>query len=226
MSKILIVEDNKNLVTGLAFNLEAQGFTTCAAYDGEEALQAAEKEKPDLVILDIMLPKKDGFQVCRELREKGIEVPVLMLTARGKEADKVMGFELGADDYLAKPFGILELLARVKALLRRREKKILGWDRIRFGDVDIDFRTHTTTWSGQPIDLTPREYEIMALLVENRGKVVSRTQFLDRIWGYDRYPSTRTVDVHLAKLRQKLEPNPASPQYILTVHGLGYKFIG
>lgn len=225
MTKVLIVEDKEDMVTGLVFNLEAQDYKTCVAYDGEEGLLAAEREKPDLIILDIMLPKKDGFKVCRELRDKGFDMPILMLTARGEEADKVLGLEVGADDYLTKPFGLLELLARVKALLRRRERKDFELGKYRFGPVEIDFKHYRATKDGSPVNLTSREFEMMKLFFQKRGKVVSRDQFLDEIWGYDKYPTTRTVDIHITKLRQKLEQKPESPRFIITVHGLGYKLI-
>jgi DNA-binding response OmpR family regulator len=226
MAKILIVEDQKDMVTGLVFNLEAQGHEVSAAYDGEAALASAEKEKPDLIILDIMLPKKDGFEVCRELRRNDHDVPILMLTARREEADKVLGLEIGADDYLTKPFGLSEFLARVKALLRRRPGKDVQLETCRFGTVEIDFKNYQATRDGAPVDLTQREYEMMKLFVRNRDKVISRNMFLNEIWGYDRFPTTRTVDAHIAGLRQKLETDPENPRFIVTVHGLGYKFIG
>lgn len=226
MTKILIVEDKEDMVTGLVFNLEAQGYETHVAYDGEKGLLVAEQEIPDLIILDIMLPKKDGFQVCRELREKAFDMPILMLTARGEEADRVLGLEIGADDYLTKPFGVLELLARVKALLRRSQGQNQVPEIYRFGDVEIDFKRYRATKEGNPVNLTPREFEMVKLFIQKRGETISRNQFLDEIWGYDRYPTTRTVDTHIAKLRQKLEKDPQSPRFIITVHGLGYKFLG
>jgi DNA-binding response OmpR family regulator len=226
MAKILIIEDQKDMVTGLAFNLEAQGHEVQAAFDGETGLAQAEQEKPDLIVLDIMLPKKDGFEVCRELRRKGRAVPILMLTARREEADKVRGLEIGADDYLTKPFGLSEFLARVKALLRRIPGQDARLERCRFGTVEIDFSSYRATKDGAPVNLTQREFEMMRLLAANRDKVISRNRFLNEIWGYERFPTTRTVDVHIAALRQKLEPDPDNPQFILTVHGLGYKFIG
>jgi DNA-binding response OmpR family regulator len=226
MAKILIIEDQKDMVTGLVFNLEAQGHEVCAAYDGQEGLSTAEREKPDLIILDIMLPKKDGFEVCRELRKKGHDTPILMLTARREEADKVLGLEIGADDYLTKPFGLSEFLARVKALLRRSPGKDALLETYGFGTVEVDFKHYRATKDGIPIDLTQREFEMMKLFIKNRDKVVTRNQFLNEIWGYDRYPTTRTVDAHIASLRQKLERDPEHPRFILTAHGLGYKFIG
>jgi DNA-binding response OmpR family regulator len=226
MAKILIVEDQKDMVTGLVFNLEARGYEVRAAYDGEAGLEAAEREKPDLVVLDIMLPKKDGFEICRELRRKGCDVPILMLTARREEADKVLGLEIGADDYLTKPFGLSEFLARVKALLRRGPGKDAHPESCRFGTVEIDFRNYRATKDGGPVNLTQREFEMMRLFARNRDKVISRNKFLNEIWGYDRFPTTRTVDAHIAALRQKLEADPEHPRFIVTVHGLGYKFIG
>jgi DNA-binding response OmpR family regulator len=226
MAKILIVEDKKDMVEGLVFNLQAQGYETCVAYDGEEGLAVALSENPDLIILDIMLPKKDGFQVCRSLRDKGYDMPILMLTARSEEADKVLGFDVGADDYLTKPFGILELSARVRALLKRQRKESLVIEEFRFGECVLDFKNHKAAKGGVSLDLTPREFAMMQLFIKNRGNVISRDEFLDKIWGYDKFPTTRTVDIHIARLRQKLEQNPDSPDFILTVHGVGYKFIG
>ena len=226
MARILIVEDQKDMVTGLVFNLEAQGHEVRAVYDGEAGLAEAEREKPDLIVLDIMLPKKDGFEVCRELRRKGHAVPILMLTARREEADKVRGLEIGADDYLTKPFGLSEFLARVKALLRRMPGKDAQVERCRFGTVEIDFSSYRATKDGNPVNLTQREFEMMRLFARNRDKVISRNRFLNEIWGYERFPTTRTVDAHIAALRQKLEADPEHPRFIVTVHGLGYKFIG
>ncbi|MFC2166649.1 response regulator transcription factor [Acidobacteriota bacterium] len=226
MAKILIVEDQKDMVEGLVFNLQAQGHETSVAYDGEEGLSTAMRENPNLIILDIMLPKKDGFQVCRDLRDLGFDMPILMLTARSEEADKVLGLDVGADDYLTKPFGILELSARIKALLRRQKKETAEIEIFRFGECVLDFKNYKTVKGGIPLELSPREYAMMELFVKNRGKVVSRNMFLNEIWGYNKFPTTRTIDIHIGRLRQKLENNPDSPQFILTVHGRGYKFVG
>ncbi|MBU4204496.1 MAG: response regulator transcription factor, partial [Acidobacteria bacterium] len=226
MAKILIIEDQKDMVTGLVFNLEAQGHTVSAAYDGEAGLSSAEREKPDLIVLDIMLPKKDGFEVCRELRRKGHDVSILMLTARREEADKVRGLEIGADDYLTKPFGLSEFLARIKALLRRGPGKDIQLENCRFGTVEVDFKNYRASKDGGPVNLSQREFEMMRLFLKNRDTVISRNRFLNEIWGYDRYPTTRTVDAHIASLRKKLETDPEHPQFIITAHGLGYKFIG
>jgi DNA-binding response OmpR family regulator len=226
MAKILIVEDQKDMVTGLVFNFESQGFEVLVAFDGQEGLLVAEREKPDLIVLDIMLPKKDGFKVCRELRERGFDMPILMLTARREEADKVLGLEIGADDYMTKPFSLLELLARVKALLRRSQQGGAEIDIYRFGAVEIDFQHYCVTKEAIPVELTQREFEMMKMFIKNQGKVITRNQFLNEVWGYDQYPNTRTVDAHIVRLRQKLEQDPESPEFILTAHGLGYKFIG
>jgi DNA-binding response OmpR family regulator len=226
MKKILIVEDQKDMVKGLVFNLESQGYDVCVAYDGEEGLSAAEREKPDLIVLDIMLPKMDGFKVCRELRQKGLDTPILMLTARAAEADKVLGLEIGADDYLTKPFSLLELLARIKVLLRRRRDEDAEEDIYRFGTVVIDFKHYTATKDGVAVPLTQREFAMMRLFIRMRDKVITRNQFLNEVWGYEKFPTTRTVDAHVARLRQKLEQDPESPDFILTAHGLGYKFVG
>ena len=226
MAKILIVEDQKDMVTGLVFNLEAQGHTVSAAYDGEAGLSSAERERPDLIVLDIMLPKRDGFEVCRELRRKGHDVPILMLTARREEADKVRGLEIGADDYLTKPFGLSEFLARIKALLRRGPGKDVQLENCRFGTIEVDFKNYRASKDGVPVNLSQREFEMMRLFLKNRDTVISRNRFLNEIWGYDRYPTTRTVDAHIASLRKKLETDPEHPQFIITAHGLGYKFIG
>jgi two-component system alkaline phosphatase synthesis response regulator PhoP len=186
-------------------------------------LQRALSEPFDLVILDVMLPGLDGFEVCRELRQRGAEVPVIMLTARGHVADRVSGLKLGADDYLTKPFEMVELLARIEARLRRGPAAG-GASSCRFGDVEVDFRSAEVTREGRPVELSAREFQLLQYLVEHRGATVSREELLKKVWGYDATPLTRTVDVHVAWLRQKLEPNPKRPKFILTVHGMGYKF--
>jgi DNA-binding response OmpR family regulator len=226
MTKILVIEDQKDMVTGLVFNLESQNYDVSIAYDGEEGLKAAEREKPDLIVLDIMLPKMDGFKVCRQLRDRGYDMPILMLTARAEEADKVLGFEIGADDYLTKPFSLLEFLARIKALLRRRQGEDAGKGIYRFGTVAIDFKHYSATKDGVAVLLTQREFAMMRLFIRERDKVITRNQFLNEVWGYEKFPTTRTVDAHVARLRQKIELDPESPQFIITVHGLGYKFVG
>lgn len=225
---ILLVEDEKGLILTLSDRLKSEGFAVSVAEDGEKGFDAARREIFDLIILDVMLPKKNGLDVCRDLRKKGVETPVLMLTAKGETIDKVLGLKLGADDYLTKPFEMMELLARVEALLRRTpgQNQNIKIETFRFGDVEIDFRRAEVHKSDEPIELSAMEFKLLQFLIENRGKVHSRNELLDEVWGYDAMPSTRTVDVHVAWLRQKLEENPKFPQYIQTVHGFGYKFLG
>jgi DNA-binding response OmpR family regulator len=227
MTKILIVEDQEDLLRGLEINLTKEGYRVLKATRGEVGVDLAIKETPHLIILDIMLPGMSGLDVCRELRQKGIEVPIIMLTAKSDEIDRVVGLEIGADDYVTKPFSLRELLARIRVRLRR--PPALATDALtqyRFGDVEIDFVKFTATRQGKALQLTPREYDILRLLIRRRGEVVTRDRMLDEVWGYDSYPTTRTVDNHILKLRQKLEEDPANPQYILTIYGEGYKFIG
>lgn len=226
MERILIVEDEKNMVTGLRFNLEAAGYTVQAAYDGEEGYKKAIEEQPDLVILDLMLPKRNGYDVCRSLKQEMPQVPIIMLTARSQEADVVLGLELGADDYVTKPFSVLELVARIKSVLRRTKPGTHIPEKYRFGAVEVDFKKHVALKKGKPIDLSPREFEILRFFAEKQGETVSRDDLLSAVWGYDSYPNTRTVDTHIAKLRQKIEDHPDDPKHIITVHGIGYKFLG
>ena len=224
--KILLVEDEEGLILTLTDRLQSEGFDVKSATDGEAGLALAGNENFDLILLDVMLPKKNGYDVCRDLRQKGIATPILMLTAKGETIDKVLGLKLGADDYLTKPFEIIELLARIEALLRRSPNAAqISADNFRFGDIAIDFKRAEVTKNNQPIELSAIEFKLLHFLIENRGAVHTRDKLLDEVWGYDAMPSTRTVDVHVAWLRQKLEPNPKHPQFIQTVHGLGYKFV-
>lgn len=223
--KVLLVEDEAGLILTLTDRLEAEGFTVKSAADGESGLALALAESFDLIILDVMLPRKNGYDVCRDLRRQSIETPVLMLTAKGETIDKVLGLKLGADDYLTKPFEVIELLARIEALLRRAPRAARhAADIFNFGDVAIDFKRAEVVKNSRPVELSAMEFKLLQFLIENRGAVHSRNQLLDEVWGYDSMPSTRTVDVHVAWLRQKLEDNPKYPQFIQTVHGLGYKF--
>ncbi|MFQ6116350.1 MAG: response regulator transcription factor [bacterium] len=227
MPKILIIEDEEDLLQGLAINLGNEGYQVLKASRGEEGLKLAIEENPHLIILDVMLPGMSGFDVCRELRQKGIEVPIIMLTAKSEEIDRVVGLEIGADDYVTKPFSLRELLARIRVQLRRQPPQ--GTEPIscyRFGDIEIDFEKFQATRKGSPLELTPKEYDILRLLIRCRGEVVTRDRLLDEVWGYESYPSTRTVDNHILKLRKKLEDDPANPRYILSIYGRGYKFIG
>lgn len=224
--RILLVEDEQGLILTLTDRLESEGFDVDSATDGKLGFEKAAARKYDLIILDVMLPKKNGYDVCRDLRREGVETPILMLTAKGETIDKVLGLKLGADDYLTKPFEVIELLARVEALLRRPAHTNGRSDEaFRFGDVTIDFKRAEVTRQDSPVDLSAMEFKLLQHLIENRGVVHSRDQLLDAVWGYDSTPSTRTVDVHIAWLRQKLESNPKHPSYIQTVHGMGYKFV-
>lgn len=223
--KILLVEDELGLILTLTDRLRSENFEVVSATDGESGLQKALSENFDLLILDVMLPKKNGYDVCRDLRQKNITTPVLMLTAKGETLDKVLGLKLGADDYLTKPFEVIELLARIEALLRRSPAASNSAENFLFGDVAVNFKRAEVTKSNQPVELSAIEFKLLQFLIENRGAVHSRDKLLDEVWGYDAMPSTRTVDVHVAWLRQKLEDNPKYPQFIQTVHGLGYKFI-
>jgi two-component system alkaline phosphatase synthesis response regulator PhoP len=222
--KILIVEDEPAMVRLLRDNFVYEGYDVLVANDGEAALTLAFDQKPNLILLDIMLPKMDGLTVCRRLRERHLDTPVLMLTARNLEQDKVTGLKIGADDYLTKPFSVAELLARTEAILRRSGQTRA--DTYSFGDIFVNFTSFEATKAGRPIDLSPREFEILRYMIEHRGQVISRTEMLDRIWGYDSQALTRTVDSHIANLRQKIEDVPAQPAYIQTVHRIGYKFTG
>jgi DNA-binding response OmpR family regulator len=225
MAKILIVEDEPDMVLGLKDNFEFEGYEVVTASDGAAGLERARSEHPDLLVLDIMLPKLSGLEVCKTLRAEGFQAPIVMLTARGQEIDKVVGLELGADDYVTKPFSIRELLARVRAILRRTEggKKRLA--RYRFADLELDFETYRATRGSEKLEMSPREFELLRYLIERKGETVTRDQLLEDVWGYESYPSTRTVDTHIAKLRAKIGDSGSEPRFIMTIHGVGYKFV-
>ncbi len=224
--KILLIEDNEGLIVTLTDRLKSEGFTVETAVDGEIGLASALTGSFDLILLDVMLPKKNGFDVCRDLRQKNIATPILMLTAKGETVDKVIGLKLGADDYLTKPFEVIELLARIEALLRRSPTTANNSpDSFTFSDVTIDFKRAEVTKNNQKIELSAIEFKLLQYLIEHKGEVHSRNKLLDEVWGYDAMPTTRTVDVHIAWLRQKLETNAKYPEYIQTVHGFGYKFV-
>jgi len=225
MKKILIVEDEQDMVTGLRFNLEARDYIVITAFDGETGCQKALGEKPDLVILDIMLPKLNGYEVCKLLKKEIPDLPIIMLTAKSQEAEVVTGLELGADDYITKPFSVLELLARINALFRRVASGSGLQEIHRFGDLEINFKKYNARKKGKSLRLSPREYELLRCFIERQGEIISREELLKQIWGYDSYPDTRTVDAHIAKLRHKIEDIPEEPKLIVTVHGLGYKFL-
>jgi two-component system alkaline phosphatase synthesis response regulator PhoP len=225
--KILIIEDEEDLVKGLKLNLADEGYEVDWAFNGEEGLRKAIEEKPDLIILDIMLPKKNGLDVCRELRQKHVTVPIIMLTAKGEEIDKVVGLEIGADDYMTKPFSIRELLARIKAHLRREKRKAITIPQVySLGDVEIDFTHFKVRHKDKQLDLTSIEVEILKYFIAHQVEVITREVLLDKIWGYEKYPTTRTIDNHILKLRKKIETDPSHPKYILSIYGEGYRFMG
>jgi two-component system alkaline phosphatase synthesis response regulator PhoP len=221
------VEDEAGLRLTLTDRLGSEGYAVETAGDGEDGLARATSGAFDLIVLDVMLPRMNGFDVCREVRHRGVTTPILMLTAKGQVVDRVVGLKLGADDYLTKPFETIELMARLEALLRRTPARPQpGGDQYRFGDVAVDFRKMEVARGGARVELSAREFKLLRHFIEHRGATLSRDQLLADVWGYDEMPLTRTVDVHVAGLRQKVESNPKVPEFILTVHGLGYKFVG
>ena len=225
MSRILVIEDDVAILRGLKDNLLAEGYEVLTAEDGEEGYSLAREQDPDLIILDLMLPTLSGYEICRKLRDDGDSVLILMLTARGEEADRVLGLDLGADDYVTKPFSVRELKARVRALLRRSDAQSAPPDTLSFGDVVVDFPQYNARKGGSPVEMTPKEFGVLRYLAARSGDVVSRYELLEKVWGYGKFPSTRTVDNHLAALRAKLENDPADPRYLQTVHRVGYKFV-
>ncbi len=225
MAKVLIIEDEPNMVLGLKDSCEYEGYEVAVARNGKEGLEKATTEKPDIILLDVMLPLMSGIDVCRTLRTRGIETPILMLTARSQEIDKVIGLEVGADDYVTKPFSIKELLARIRAHLRRASKQVVDIESFSFGDVELNFKKYAARKGGQALELSAREFEILRYLIRRRGEIVTRDQLLDEVWGYRNTPVTRTVDNHIARLRQKIEQDASEPRHIITVHRIGYRFV-
>ena len=226
MAKILIVEDEPNMVAGLRDNFEFEGYQVLTAPDGVAGLERALSESPDLVILDVMMPRMSGLDVCKQLKGKKPSISIIMLTARGQEVDKVVGLELGADDYVTKPFSIRELLARVKAVLRRAGTIPKQGERFAFGEVEVNLRNCQVSRKGKALEFSSKEFELLKYFLNHPGETLSRDRLLEDVWGYDRFPTTRTVDAHIVRLRQKVEPKPDDPRFILTVHGTGYKFVG
>jgi DNA-binding response OmpR family regulator len=226
MSRILVIEDEESILMPLEDNLRLEGYEVAAARDGVEGLAAAAKGPYDLIVLDIMLPKLDGFEVCRRLRQDRVMTPLLMLTAKSQEIDKVLGLELGADDYMTKPFSSREFLARIKAILRRAERPPGPGETVRFGEVEIDFAKYEARKAGVPVAMTALEFTLLRFLVRNKGRVVHRNEILDSVWGKDVFVDARTVDKHVSLLRRKLEDDPQDPRYILGVRGVGYRFMG
>jgi len=225
MTHILIIEDDLALLRGLKDNLLAESYEVSTATDGEAGYRMIREEGPDLVILDLMLPGMSGYEVCRKVRDEGVATPILMLTARGEEADRVLGLDLGADDYVSKPFSLRELLARVRVIVRRGHPPTALPDTLRFGSVEVDFRRYEASKSGQRVELTRREFGVLRLLAARAGEVVRRDELLQEVWGGKDYITTRTVDNHVASLRAKLEERASEPHYLLTVRGVGYKFV-
>jgi DNA-binding response OmpR family regulator len=222
--RILIVDDEPEMVRGLEDNLRFEGYQTVAAPDGRRGLALALSEAPDLILLDVMMPGMSGWDLCREIRRRGLDVPVIMLTARGEEVDRVLGLELGADDYVTKPFSLRELMARIRAVLRRpgpRQK----FEEFAFGDVRLHLRARQAFKGGREVRLTRKEFDLLRYLIEHSGEVITRDRLLDEVWGYERFPTTRTVDTHILRLRQKFEDDPERPAHILTAHGQGYRFV-
>ncbi len=223
--KILVVEDEPGILVSLRDEFESEGYTVCTAENGDKALELVKKENPDLIVLDIMLPVLNGYEVCKKLRMEGDATPIIMLTVKDKEVDKVLGLELGADDYVTKPFSLRELTARAKAIFRRTDEPTMALSRYSFGKIALDFRKYEATKKGKKIELTPLEFRMLKLLIEKKGQVISRDDFLDHIWGEEKVSvSFRTVDSHIANIRKKIEDDPANPKYILSLRSIGYKF--
>jgi two-component system alkaline phosphatase synthesis response regulator PhoP len=226
MRRVLIVEDDQAMAVALRDGFEFEGYSVSVARDGDAGLRLAGDKTVDLIILDVMLPKMSGLDICKQLRSNSNNVPIIMVTARGQEIDKILGLKIGADDYVTKPFSFMELMARVEAVLRRAARPAEGLAAYQFGDVSLCFKKLEARKGDQPLELSPREFEILKYLIEHRDAVVTRDQLLDAVWGYANFPFTRTVDMHIAKLRQKIEDTPSNPRHIITVHRVGYKFVG
>jgi DNA-binding response OmpR family regulator len=221
---ILVIEDDASISKGLEKNLAFEGYSVFVAPDGERGLELAVDKAPDLIVLDVMMPKMNGFEVLRELRRREIDVPVIMLTAKGEEIDKVRGLDLGADDYVTKPFGLQELLARIQAVLRRKRKFEKDFEKVSFGQVTLDFTARTATVAGEPVQVTSREFDLLHFFMSREGQALERQEILNRVWGFDYFGTDRTVDNFINRLRQKLEPDPDKPVYFQTVRGVGYRF--
>ena len=224
-TRILIIEDEPAMVAGLRDNFEYEGYDVISADDGVSGLERVLAEDPDLIVLDVMMPRMSGLEVCKQVKARRPSIPIIMLTARGQEIDKVLGLELGADDYVTKPFSIRELMARIRAVLRRVPPQTPLPDVYRFGDVEVNVRGNQVRRAGSAVELSAKEFALLAYFISHPGETLSRDRLLDAVWGYQNYPNTRTVDTHIVHLRHKVEPDPEQPRFILTVHGTGYKFM-
>jgi len=225
MSRIIVIEDDLAILRGLRDNLEYESYEVYTATDGEQGYRLIQKHHPHLIVLDLMMPRMSGYELCRKVRSEGIATPILMLTARSEEADRVRGFDLGADDYVTKPFSVPELLARIRAILRRVKPSTALPDRLHFDDVSVDFKRFEAAKAGQVLKLSRKEFGVLRLLAARLGHVVTRNELLDEVWGHESYPTTRTVDNHIASLRSKLEDDSSKPRHLITVHGVGYKLV-
>jgi DNA-binding response OmpR family regulator len=225
MSRVLVVEDDPAILRGLADNLAFESYEVVTATDGETAYRLIHERKPDLVVLDLMLPNLSGYELCRKIRSEGVTTPIVMLTARGEETDRVLGLDLGADDYVTKPFSVRELMARLRAILRRSQLAGRTSDELRFDDIVVDFRRYEARKADARIEMTRKEFGLLRMLASRAGEVVTRDELLNEVWGYDALPTTRTVDNHVAMLRAKIEADPAAPRHLLTVFGVGYKWV-
>jgi DNA-binding response OmpR family regulator len=223
MSRIIIIEDDRAILRGLKDNLEFESYEVLTATDGEQGYRLIKEQSPDLIVLDLMIPGMDGYELCRKVRSEGVTTPILMLTARSQEIDRVHGLDIGADDYVTKPFSVPELLARIRAILRRAQPPTGLPDQVHFDEVIVDFKCFTATKSGEALKLSRKEFGVLRLLAARTGQVVTRNELLDEVWGHDYFPTERTVDNHIASLRAKLEKDPAQPSHLITVHGVGYK---
>jgi len=224
VKKILVIEDDVALASGLADSLECEHYEVETSFDGEEGLRKAKKKNIDLILLDLMLPSMNGEEICKGLRNEGINTPIIMLTSKKEEANKILGLELGADDYVTKPFSLLELKARIKAILRRKAERKMNENEFTFGSVRINFKKHEVTKKEKRLKFTEREFRLLRYFIEHRGEVVTRDVLLDEVWGYESYPTTRTVDNYILSIRHKIEDVPSKPKFILTIHTAGYKF--
>jgi len=225
MSRIIVIEDDRAILRGLKDNLEFESYEVLTATDGEQGYRLIREHHPDLIVLDLMIPKMDGYELCRKVRSKGMAVPILMLTARSEEMDRVHGLDIGADDYVTKPFSVPELLARIRAILRRAQPPTALPENLRFDDVFVDFTCFDARKAGQVLKLSRKEFGVLRLLAARAGQVVTRNEMLDEVWGHESFPTTRTVDNHIASLRAKLEDDPSEPRHLITVHGVGYKLV-